>query len=133
MDKLVVTLAIIATACFVVWFFWGPRKLGGHVQVAGDGFQEANIEVKGRYSPDTVVVRAGSPIRLTFHRLDTAACSETVIFDSFHQSAQLPTGKDVVVTLPAAEPGKYEFTCAMGMLRGHLIVVEPAEVAAVAQ
>jgi plastocyanin domain-containing protein len=93
----------------------------------GDGHrstsrQVVRIRVRGGYIPDTIHLEAGVPTRLLFRREETSTCSEQVIFPAFGKSAMLPTGEPVAVDLPAAEPGEYEFTCAMGMLHGRLIV-----------
>jgi plastocyanin domain-containing protein len=80
------------------------------------------ITVKGGYTPDTIVVRHGRPVRLNFRREETAACSEMVLFPDFKKSAKLPTGETVSIDFVPEKPGEYEFTCQMGMLRGKLIV-----------
>lgn len=80
------------------------------------------ILVRGGYSPDTIVVRAGKPVRLTFRREESSACSEIVVFGGFGRSATLPQGHDVDVELMPDRPGTFEFTCQMGMLRGRLVV-----------
>jgi len=61
-------------------------------------------------------------VRLTFRREEATACSETVVFDAFGKSAQLPQGALVPVELMPDQPGRYEFACQMGMYRGTLIV-----------
>jgi plastocyanin domain-containing protein len=83
---------------------------------------ETLVRVSGGYLPDVVHARAGKPIRLVFLREETAGCSERVLFPAFGKSAMLPAGELVVVDLPARPPGTYEFTCAMGILRGRLVV-----------
>ena len=82
------------------------------------------VRVRGGYSPDVVHARAGHPIRITFLREETASCSERVIFPAFGKSTMLPHGRKIVVELPPTPPGTYEFTCAMNMLRGRLVVDE---------
>lgn len=122
LDNVIVTVLGIALIGGIVWFFWGSRKEGYRASVASSGYQEAMVLVKGRYSPDTIVVRAGKPVRLSFRREESSACSEMVIFGDFDKSAKLPEGELVPVELSPKEPGTYEFTCQMGMLRGRLVV-----------
>ena len=86
---------------------------------------EARVEVRGGYQPETIVTRAGRPLRLTFIRDESWPCSDRVIFPDFDLSAQLPIHEDVVIELLPDEPGEYEFTCGMGMLHG-VVVVAPA-------
>ena len=80
------------------------------------------ILVKGGYTPDVIVVQHGKPVRLSFRREETAACSEMVVFGDFGKSAKLPEGEIVPVEFLPEMPGEYEFSCQMGMLRGKLIV-----------
>ena len=83
----------------------------------------AFVQVKGAYVPDRVVMPAGRPLRLVFRREETAPCSESVIFPDFGTSVMLPPDRDVTVELPPCPPGRHEFTCRMGVLRGLLVVV----------
>lgn len=106
----------------IAWFFWGPRQGGVRAAVTSGGYQEAMVLVKGGYTPDVIVVQHGKPVRLNFRREETAACSEMVVFGDFGKSAKLPTGAVVPVEFLPEQPGEYEFTCQMGMLRGKLIV-----------
>jgi len=116
---LVIGLGLIAG---IAWFFWGPRTGGTRAALASSGYQEAMVLVKGGYTPDVIVVQHGKPVRLTFRREETAACSEMVVFGDFGKSAKLPTGQSVPLEFVPEQPGEYEFTCQMGMIRGKLIV-----------
>jgi plastocyanin domain-containing protein len=120
--QIIVTLAGLLAIAGVAWFFWGPRGEGITAGVTSSGFQEVMILVKGAYNPDVIVVQHGKPVRLTFRREETAACSEKVLFPDFKQTAELPEGELVPVEFTPQDPGEYEFTCGMGMLHGKLIV-----------
>ena len=80
------------------------------------------IDVRGGFRPRTIAAPAGRPLRLTFTRHETSPCSERVVFPDFGVDVALPAHEDVVVELPAAQPGEYRFTCGMGMLEGRLVV-----------
>jgi plastocyanin domain-containing protein len=121
-DRLIVTLTGLALVAFIVWFFWLKRSRGVHAAETSGGYQEAMILVKGGYTPDTVIVRSGRPVRLNFRREETASCSDKVIFADFNKSAELPTGQTVAVEFLPKQPGEFAFACPMGMFRGHLIV-----------
>jgi plastocyanin domain-containing protein len=120
-DRWMVTLAGLALVAFVIWFFWLKRSTGFRATETSGGYQEAMILVKGGYTPDTIIVRSGRPVRLNFRREETASCSDKVIFADFQKSAELPTGETVAVELLPKEPGEYAFACPMGMFRGRLI------------
>ena len=121
-DRWIVLIGGLLLVAFIVWFFWLKRATGVRAAEASSGHQEAMILVKGGYTPDTIIVRHGKPVRLNFRREETAACSEKVIFADFDKSADLPTGETVPVEFVPDKPGEYEFTCPMGMFRGKLIV-----------
>ena len=121
-DRWFVLIAGLALIGFIVWFFWLKRAAGVRASEVSGGFQEAMILVKGGYTPDAIVVRAGKPVRLNFRREETASCSDKVIFADFNKSAELPTGETVTVELLPKVPGEYAFSCPMGMFRGRLIV-----------
>lgn len=121
-DQLAVTLGGLAAIGFVVWFFWLQRTAGTRATLTSSGYQEATILVQGGYTPDTVVVERGTPVRLLFRREESSACSEQVVLGDFGKSARLPQGRTVAIELLPTEAGSYPFTCQMSMLRGTLIV-----------
>ena len=121
-DRWIVTLAGLGLVAFIVWFFWLKRSGGFRATETSGGYQEAMILVKGGYTPDTIIVRSGRPVRLNFRREETASCSEKVIFADFQKSAELPTGQTVAIELLPKQAGEFGFSCAMGMFRGRLIV-----------
>ena len=121
-DKWIVTVAGVALVAFIVWFFWLKRSTGVRATETTSGYQEAMILVKGGYTPDTIIVRSGKPVRLNFRREETASCSDKVIFADFQKSAELPTGETVPVEFLPKQPGEFAFACPMGMFRGRLIV-----------
>ena len=116
-----VLLGAVVLSALVVWFFFFSEKEGARLAVA-NGVQETNIVVKGGYTPDVLVVKAGQPVRLNFTRQETASCSEMVLFPDFDRSAKLPTGETIPIEFTPETPGEYDFQCQMGMLHGKLIV-----------
>ena len=121
-DRIIVTVVGLAAVVGVAWFFWFKRTQGVAASAVSDGYQEQMVLVKGGYTPDTIRVTAGRPVRLLFRREETAACSEQVVLADFGKSAPLPTGTVVPVEFMPGDPGEHEFTCQMGMLRGKIIV-----------
>jgi plastocyanin domain-containing protein len=111
-------LALIAG---IVWYFWLSRNRGVQAELSG-GVQSALIVVKGGYTPDTVVVERGRPVRLLFRREESALCSERVVLPAFDRSARLPEGEEVTVEFVPTERGEFPFACQMGMLRGRVVV-----------
>ncbi len=100
------------------------RNLGRHNGLPAR--REVDVRVRGGYEPHTISAQAGVPLRLIFRREESSPCSEQVVFPAFGKTATLPQGEQVAVDLLPTEPGEYEFTCAMGMLCGRLLVTAPA-------
>lgn len=119
--QLSVLIGAMVLSVLVVWYFFFSEKTGTRLAVNA-GVQETNIVVKGGYTPDVLVVKAGQPVRLNFNRQETASCSEMVLFPDFNKSAKLPTGETVSLEFTPDKPGEYDFQCQMGMLHGKLIV-----------
>ena len=120
--QVLITVTGIALSVFIAWFFWFAPKGKTLAAIGASGAQEVAIIVKGGYTPDLIVVKAGRPVRLRFTRQESSACSEMVLFPDFNQSAKLPEGEEVNVEFTPDKPGEYGFQCQMGMLRGKLIV-----------
>jgi plastocyanin domain-containing protein len=121
-DRWTVTVSGLGLIALIVWFFWLKRSTGVRAAETSGGYQEAMVLVKGGYTPDTIIVRSGRPVRLNFRREETASCSDRVVFSDFQKSVDLPIGETVPVELMPKEPGEFAFSCPMGMFRGRLIV-----------
>lgn len=121
--QIAVTAAGVAAIGWVLWYFLLSRGTAVAAAVAG-GVQEVRVTVKGGYTPDTIVVQAGKPVRLQFYRDETADCSERVVFERLGINQELPAFQTTTVEFTPTEAGEYPFRCGMNMLKG-LLVVEP--------
>ena len=117
----VIVLGVVLTV-LIAWYFWFAPKGQTRAALDESGAQEVAITVKGGYTPDVIVVQKGRPVRLTFTRQESAACSEKVLFPDFNESALLPEGEQVKLEFIPNKAGEFGFQCPMGMLRGKLIV-----------
>lgn len=110
------------TILWVNWYFFAAERAPAvAVAAAEGGGQEVTIAVHGGYTPSTIRVKAGAPVRLLFDRQETSGCSEEVVFSDFGIRTYLPAHETTAVTVTPPKPGVYEFTCGMSMLRGKLI------------
>jgi plastocyanin domain-containing protein len=123
-----VVLAAVGAIAWVNWYFFVAGRTGGAAALvaaspAGDAaaVPQVTITVDGGYSPNTVRVKAGQPVRLLFDRRDSSSCSEEVVFPDFGVRRFLPTGQRTAIEVTPPAPGRYEFMCGMSMLRGALI------------
>ena len=121
-SQIAVVLIGVSLTILIAWYFWFAPRTQTRVAVSESGAQEVAITVKGGYTPDVIVVQRGRPVRLTFTRQESSACSEKVLFPDFNQNALLPEGEQVRLEFTPEKPGEYGFQCQMGMLRGKLVV-----------
>lgn len=111
----------IAFIALILWYFFGERESVA-ASVGETGVQEIKVTVKGGYSPDVIVVKEGTPVRLDFYRDETASCSDQVIFGDFGIARDLPAFKTTPIEFTPGKTGEFTFTCGMNMMRGKLIV-----------
>ncbi|MEV4061095.1 heavy metal translocating P-type ATPase [Nonomuraea dietziae] len=116
---LVIAVALVLLGV-IAWYFFGPRA--SLLAELHDGVQEAEIVVRGGYSPDVIRVRRGVPIRLKFTRRESGDCTSRVVFPDFGVSRSLPAFATTTVELRPADAGEYGFACGMNMVHGRLIV-----------
>jgi plastocyanin domain-containing protein len=121
----VVTAAGLGAIVWVLWYFLFSHGSAQAASPGDGGIQDVRITVKGGYTPDTIVVQAGTPVRLQFYRDETADCSERVVFEDFGIDSALPAFQTTTVEFTPQEAGEFRFRCGMNMLKG-LLVVEPA-------
>lgn len=123
--QLLVTILGIAAIVWVNWYFFlAGRRVAVVAAGSASGVQEVPIIVDGGYSPATVALESGRPVRLLFDRRDQGSCTEEVVLPDFGLRRFLPTGEVTPVEFTPAKPGTFDFTCGMGMVRGKLIVQE---------
>jgi plastocyanin len=96
-------------------------------QVAKPAIQELNITVDGSYSPNSLVLTAGTPVRLKFVRKDTGGCTSKVLIPDFNIAQNLPEGKTTIVEFTPTKAGTYKFTCGMKMVSGTMLVKDPGQ------
>lgn len=122
--ELLVLAAGVGLIAAIFWYFFGPKKRTS-AEVTAAGTQEIKITVKGAYSPNVIVVKQGSPVKLDFYRDETSSCSEEVVFGDFGIARKLPAFQTTSIEFTPDKAGEFTFTCGMNMMRGKL-VVEPA-------
>ena len=121
-DQILVTISGFFLIALIIKFFWmKPKNSQPNIAVT-DGIQKQLVIVKGGYKPDTISVKKGIPVRLTFRREENASCSEMVVLPDFEKSEKLPEGKEINIDFTPSQTGEFEFTCQMGMYRGKLLV-----------
>jgi len=107
---------------WVNWYFFLAARAQVSAATSAAGVQEIDIRIDGGYSPATIRVKRGVPVRLVFDRQERSSCSEEVVFGDFGIRRFLPALEKTTVELTPKDEGTYEFTCGMGMMKGQLIV-----------
>ncbi|MFI5322457.1 MAG: cupredoxin domain-containing protein [Thermodesulfobacteriota bacterium] len=117
--EIIVNIAGIILAAFVVWWFWISKS---RTEARTRGDVVSIVVDSGVYDPSIIRASAGKPLTLRFIRKDPSPCAEKVIFSGLDISADLPMGKPYDLRFTPRNAGEYEFTCQMAMYRGKLIV-----------
>jgi sulfite exporter TauE/SafE len=88
-----------------------------------NGSQLIQMEVTniGTYEPSTFTVKAGTPVRWEVERGNNVGCGSTLVFEEAGIRTELKAGENELAFTPK-RPGRYPFTCSMGMFRGTMIV-----------
>jgi RND family efflux transporter MFP subunit len=85
--------------------------------------QSAKIVVSEQgFEPAKVVLRAGTPARLTFVRTTDKTCGTEVVFPSLNIKRALPLNEPVIIEFTPAKAEEIAFACGMNMLRGAVVV-----------
>jgi len=120
----------LLVGCALVTLAWSPARLGAEPAPPPNtqpALREIEIVVAGAYQPSRVELHEGERVRLKFIRKDYGSCTREVVFAKLDIRRELPTGKPVLIDLPALAPGEYTFQCGMNMIRGTLVVLAKAE------
>lgn len=117
MDKIFVTLTGLISIIGIYWFFFGKKE---EVQEAGD---TVTIVVEGGYKPNTIKIKQGKPVTLTFLRKDPNTCLEEINFPDYKIKEYLPLNKPVTINLSPPHPKIGSFYCGMNMFHGRIEVI----------
>lgn len=108
----------------ITYFFSEERFEGNTTNTVIDGVQQVTINVlNSGYSPRRLQVKAGQPVELTLISNETYSCAVSFVLREFGINVFLePTDRQTFAFTPT-KPGKYTYTCSMGMYTGTLEVI----------
>jgi len=98
----------------------GGAPVEGATTVEGSVQKIAVDTSAGSFNPNVIKAKAGVPIELTFSQAP-GGCLSGVLFPDFNINEDLTAGPKTV-TLPALEPGEYQFFCQMQMVSAKIVV-----------
>lgn len=91
--------------------------------ILADGKQIIQMELAGGfYSPDVLQVVEDVPVEWQIYAPQFMGCADTLVSRGLGISTRLKPGDNTIAFTPT-EPGKYTFSCSMGMVRGTMVVV----------
>lgn len=122
MTQIIVTIVGVLLIGFIIWWFFGKHEVAsGEATVTGDE-QSIDVLVKGGYSPERIVLKAGVPAVLNFTRTDPSSCLDHVVFSDFGINQALPKGETQAIRIDTSKPGEFSWVCGMDMFHGQLVI-----------
>lgn len=116
MDKVFVSIFGLLSIIFTYWYFFMKKTN------TVEALDSIDILVDGGYQPDTISIPFGKTTKLIFFRKDSNSCLEDVVMSDFKIKKSLPINEKVTIKITPNKKGSFDFSCAMGMFHGKLIV-----------
>ncbi len=109
----------------ITYFFSDERfAKADYAANTNNGIQQVNIEVLNNgYSPSYVRVKAGVPVQLTLTSNEVYSCALSFILNEFGIKTFLAATDQQTFSFTPEQPGRYTYTCSMGMYSGILEVI----------
>lgn len=119
------TSIITACAVFIVTIavaaFAQGTNASGAIQKQ-EGTQTAKVELTDNgFEPTSLKLKANVPAKVTFTRRTDAGCAKEVEMKDYKIKRDLPLNEPVTIEFTPRK-GEFTFACAMGMLKGKLVV-----------
>ncbi|MBS1701397.1 MAG: cupredoxin domain-containing protein [Armatimonadetes bacterium] len=108
--------------CFAAFAVLTTSALGfGQKTKPAPVTQKVTVVVDNGFKPDSISVKAGKPVSITF---DTKhkGCAAVVVFKELKLKKELKDGTKTTFTFTPTKAGTYSFGCGMGMYSGKVIV-----------
>ncbi len=84
--------------------------------------QDLTVNVSGGFSPESLTVKKGQPVRIHFKRDDQPTCIEEVVFPELNIRKKVPANQTTTVEITPTREGTLTFACGMNMMKGKLVV-----------
>lgn len=119
-------LALVLCVAILVagWAYLRTGRSAGRARRLDDGTQEARIVVDHGYTPSRIALDAGTPTTLRFERREDVRCTELLISELWPSAHRLIAHGETAIRFTPQRPGRFAFTCGMGMYSGELVVNE---------
>lgn len=121
---LALVLAALAALAAVGLWLASTRTSTRRARRLADGSQEVHVVVDRGYVPSRVDLEAGVPATLRFERREDDPCTEMLVSELWPTAHRLIAHGETSIRFTPEHPGRFVFTCGMGMYSGELIVHE---------
>ena len=101
-SQIITLIVAILLIGFILWWFFGKHTETVGTANVGQGSQEADIVVKGGYSPSTIVLKQGVPAKVNFDMQDSTACLSHVVFEQDRKSTRLNSSHELASRMPSS-------------------------------
>jgi len=118
----IVGAAIALAALAALAWHIRARPVSRRASSQPDGTQAATVVVDGGYSPSRIELEAGVPTVLRFERREDDPCTEMLVCELLPSQHRLVAHGETAIRFTPQRPGRYAFTCGMGMYSGELVV-----------
>jgi uncharacterized protein len=103
----------------ITYFFSEERFASDSGSPIIDGRQRVTIAITDSgYNPRYIQVKSGTPVELTLESKDAYSCALAFVFKEFGIKTFLEATDRQVFNFTPNKPGKYTFSCSMGMYTG---------------
>lgn len=120
--KIIVLVLGLMMIAFIGWWFFGKHDVAKVDAKVNDDCQIVDVEVKGGYSPEVVVLKKGIPATLNFTRKDSSSCLDRVVFSDFGINQALPQNQQQAINVDTSNAGEFQWACGMDMFHGKLVI-----------
>ncbi len=126
MNSTLVLLLAVASVAALLLVWAGTRSTASRrpARPRPDGTQEARVVVDRGYRPSRIDLVAGVPATLRFERREDDPCTEMLVCELWPSAHRLVAHGETEVRFTPQRPGRFAFTCGMGMYSGELLVHE---------
>ncbi|UQS83660.1 cupredoxin domain-containing protein [Bombilactobacillus thymidiniphilus] len=124
MSKIIILIVGILLIGFIIWWFLGNHEIeenAADINFITDR-QNIDVEVKGGYSPETVILKKDVPATINFTRRDSSNCLDRVVFPDFGINQILPKDETMQVKIDTSQVGEFKWVCGMDMFHGKVVV-----------
>ena len=121
---IVLAFLLAAVAAVAVTFAVRARGSTERARRLADGTQEVRVVVDRGYAPSRIDLEAGVPTTLRFERREDDPCTEMLVSELWPSAHRLVAHGETPIRFTPERPGRFVFTCGMGMYSGELVVHE---------